>query len=129
LGWLSWKWLPHMRKEMVAETVQEWRREGAQAVVWDRAPSHRAKIVREIGLPLVEQPAYSPELNPAERVFEEVRRVVEGVVYRDIQKKMAVVESFLRELASDPQRVQRLVGWAWISDALSALPLPNMASD
>jgi transposase len=77
----------------------------------------------------VEQPAYSPELNPAERVFEEVRRVVEGVVYRDIQKKMAVVESFLRELASDPQRVQRLVGWAWISDALSALPLPNMASD
>jgi transposase len=129
LGWLSWKWLPHMRKEMVAETVQEWRREGAQAVVWDRAPSHRAKIVREIGLPLVEQPAYSPELNPAERVFEEVRRVVEGVVYGDIQKKMAVVESFLRELASDPQRVQRLVGWAWISDALSALPLPNMASD
>lgn len=129
MGWLSWKWLPHMGKEMVAETVPEWRREGAKAVVWDRAPSHRAKMVREIGLPLVEQPPYSPELNPAERVFEEVRRVVEGVVYGDIENKMAVVETFLRELAADPERVQRLVGWSWISDALSALPLPNLAPD
>jgi transposase len=118
-----------MGKEMVAETVPEWRREGAKAVVWDRAPSHRAKMVREIGLPLVEQPPYSPELNPAERVFEEVRRVVEGVVYGDIENKMAVVETFLRELAADPERVQRLVGWSWISDALSALPLPNLAPD
>jgi hypothetical protein len=129
LGWLNWKWLPHMRKEMVADTVREWHTGGIASLVWDRAPSHRAKVVREIGLPLVEQPAYSPELNPAERVFEEVRRVVEGLVYGDIENKMAVVDSFLRELASDPERLKRLVGWSWITDSLNALPVAYMASD
>ena len=36
---------------------------------------------------MVAQPAYSPELNPAERVFEEVRRWVEGRVYESIEEK------------------------------------------
>jgi transposase len=33
------------------------------------------------GRPLVELPPYSPELNPAERVFEELHRMVEGKIY------------------------------------------------
>ena len=34
--------------------------------------SHRSRLVDVVGLPTIVQPAYSPELNPAERVFEEV---------------------------------------------------------
>ena len=33
------------------------------------------------------KPAYSPELNPAEPVFEEVRRWVEGRVYGSVEEK------------------------------------------
>jgi transposase len=29
-------------------------------------------------------PSYSPELNPAERIFEEVRRRVEGKIYESL---------------------------------------------
>ena len=48
------------------------------------------------GLRRVYQPPYSPELNPAERVFEEVRRWVEGRRYERIEAKKAAVEEVLR---------------------------------
>jgi transposase len=47
---------------------------GVCALVWDNAPAHRANVVKEVGPALCYLPPFSPELNPAERVFEEVRR-------------------------------------------------------
>ena len=67
--------------------------------------------VEGVGLPTIVQPPYSPELNPAERVFEEVHRWVEGRMYRSIEDKMEAVNTYLRELESDPGRVRsRRVG-------------------
>jgi hypothetical protein len=45
-------------------------------------------------------------LNPAERVFEELRREVEGRVYETIEKKIAAVGQALKDLAASPERVQ-----------------------
>ena len=81
------------------------------------------EILQEVGLPLVQQPAYAPELNPAERFFEELRRVVEGKVYDTMEAKVAAIEAELREWDADPDRVRRLVGWSWIMDTLGQ-PLP-----
>ena len=36
---------------------------------------------------------YSPELNPAGRVFEEVRRHIEGEVYPSLEAKRSAIES------------------------------------
>ena len=121
-GGLRWRWLERLRKEPVAETVAAWRAEGVAGVVGDNAPSHTAHLVRGAGPPLVRLPPYSPELNPAERVFEELRRAVEGEVYGDLERKVAAVEAELRRWAADPGRVRRLTGWAWITDALAQLP-------
>jgi transposase len=65
---------------------------GVQGVVWDHAALHKAKVVGEVGLRRIYQPPYSPERNPAERVFEEVRRWVEGRRYERIEAKKAAVE-------------------------------------
>jgi len=78
--------------------------------------------VRALGLPLIGLPPYSPELNPAERVFEEVRRWIEGIVYRSIDDKVKAVEAFLTEFESDPNRVRGLAGWEWIDEAVEHLP-------
>ena len=94
-------------------------------LVWDRAPSHRDAAVRAIGLPLVELPPYSPELNPAERLFEEIRRRVEGKVYATLDDKLAAVEAVLEEFDADPARVRQLCGWGWIHAAIEALPAPE----
>jgi DDE superfamily endonuclease len=113
LGTLRWRWQPSMKAEAVVATLVAWNAERPSALVWDGAASHRAKAVRELGLPLVVQPPAAPELNPAERVFQEVRRAVEGRVYASLADKQTAVETFLKPLAASPQRVQRLAGWDW----------------
>ena len=92
-------------------------------MVWDRAGGHRTHLVRQVGLPLIEQPAGSPELNPAERIFEELRRAIEGRFYQTIEDKIAAVDEELAALAADPARVRSLAAWPWITQACQTLPL------
>ncbi len=80
-----------------------------------------------MGLPLVEQSPASPELNPTERVFEELRRAVEGKVYATLEKKVEAVEAELARLDVDPERVRRLTGWAWITTSVGQLPAVHAA--
>jgi hypothetical protein len=118
-GMVRWTWTTSMKKEAIAAVVADWQEAGLSAVVWDGAASHRARMVRAVGLPLISQPPAAPELNPAERVFEELRRAIEGRSYPDLEAKMAVVERELQALAADPARLQRLTGWNWIVEALT----------
>lgn len=121
-GRLWWPWLPNMRKESVAPAVAAWQGAGLAALVWDGAPSHRATLVRAVGVTLITQPAAAPELNPVERVFQELRRAVAGVVSASLQEKVAVVDGELTALAADPARLKRLIGWDWIAESLAHLP-------
>ncbi len=66
--------------------------------------------------------SYSPELNPAERVFEEVRSRVEGKIYENLRDKREEAEIYLKELAADPERVKSLCGWGWLRESLESLP-------
>ena len=127
-GRVHWAWLPNLKAETVAAAVGglgQGRTEVA-AVVWDRAPAHRDErmrpFARQHGLALIEQPPYAPELNPAERLIEEIRRAVDGRVYATIEEKIAAVDAFLIDLDAHPERVRRLAGWDWIEQALNLLP-------
>jgi len=120
-GRLHWCWLERLRKEVVREAILPWSSE-IDAIVWDSAPSHKAKVVKDIDIVMVNQPPYSPEVNPPERLFEELRREIEGDVYGTIDDKIAKVDAFLNQLASDPARVKQLLGWQWIRDSLAQLP-------
>jgi len=122
-GRLWWCWTDTMRSEETVGVVRGWQQNtDLKAVVWDGAPSHRSGVVQEVGFPLVQQPAYAPELNPAERFFEELRRVVEGKVYDSLAAKVAALEAELRQWDADPERMSQLVGWSWIMNTLNQLP-------
>ena len=127
-GTLRWCWIASMKGPAIAEAGASWQAQGVEAVVWDGASGHRAPEVRRVGLTLVQQPPYAPELQPAERVFEELRRVVEGQVYATLEEKVAAVERELQALAADPARVKSLAGWHWIESAWAALP-PGEAAE
>ena len=99
-----------------------------EALVWDGARGHRGEMVRSVGLATIIQPPYSPELNPAERVFQEVRRWVEGRTYGSIDEKMEAVDAYLGELESDPDRVRSLTAWDWIEHSTRSLPAHFTAS-
>ncbi len=91
-------------------------------VVWDGASSHRGKLMGQVGFARIFLPSYSPELNPAERVFEEVRRHVEGKVYPSLKAKQSAIDHLLRQLRSDKNRLRRLIGWDWIQRTMVQLP-------
>jgi hypothetical protein len=124
-GRIWWNWTPSMKAEALWPTIagiQEM--DILDALVWDNAPSHRDDDITDLDLGFVGLPAYSPELNPAERLFEEIRRLVEGRVYATLDDKAAEVQAFLEELDADPARVRRLCGWDWIKTAIASLPAP-----
>ncbi|GAC1629920.1 MAG: hypothetical protein NVS4B2_12650 [Chloroflexota bacterium] len=73
------------------------------------------------------EPPYARELNPAERVFEELRAGIEGTIYPTIEAKVAAVETILEDLDADPARVKRLTGWHWIEENLHTLPQDHAA--
>lgn len=118
-GHLRWDWIERMNTASLLPVLRRWK---LRCVVWDGAPSHQAKALSELEMVRVRQPAYSPELNPAERVFEEVRRHVEGEVYPSVEAKQQAAEVYLRALQADPARVRQLCGWDWIRKALNRLP-------
>lgn len=122
-GRLMWAWLPRVRGEDVAVVVRAWHERGIDALVWDGHGSHSEGMMAATGMVVVPQPAAAPELNPAERIGEVIRARVEGEVYPTIEEKVAAVEKVLDELAADPERVRRLVGWHWILAAQRRLPL------
>ena len=127
-GKLLWRWIESMRSLHIAEAVNGLRqRTDVEALVWDGARGHRSRLVEVVGMPTVVQPPYSPELNPAERVFEEIRRWVEGRVYGSMEEKVEAVNSYLSRLESDPDRVRSLAGWDWIEEAVQGLPSRHAA--
>ena len=121
-GKIEWIWAENMKQSSVEEAVKSWLKRGIEVLLWDGAPSHRGNEVKALGMSLITQPAYTPELNPAERVFEAIRGEVEGKVYATLADKQESVEEFLEQLAASPDRIKRLAGWSWIREALHSLP-------
>jgi hypothetical protein len=124
-GRVWWNWVPSVKAEALWPTIAGLREMALlDALVWDNAPSHRDAGITDLDLAFVGVPPYSPELNPAERLFEEIRRRFEGRVYATLDAKAAEVQAFLEELDADPPRVRRLCGWDWINAAIATLPEP-----
>lgn len=84
-------------------------------LVWDNAPCHRPKIHRTIpGLIVLFLPPYSPELNPAERFFGELRKATANRLFESIDEQEAAIEARLNLLADDTEGMKRLLGYEWI---------------
>lgn len=71
-------------------------------VVIDNAPCHKPKILHNIdGLTVVYLPPYSPELNPVERFFEEMRRSTANELFttlNDIENRITdAINSWSKE--------------------------------
>ena len=55
--------------------------------MWDRAKGHQGEEYDEIEVCRIQQPPYSPELQPVERIFEYLRARIEGIVYGELEAK------------------------------------------
>lgn len=121
-GTLKWDWTENMKSITISNVVKGWQAEGVEIIIWDRAPGHRGDAYQDIEVKRIEQPPYSPELNPAERVFQFLRDKIEGVVYDTLEAKKEIVEGYLNALVASPERIQSLTAWGWIQQAVQTLP-------
>lgn len=116
---LYWAWSDRMNRTHLVPIFENWM---PDAVIWDGASAHRGKAMGEVGFECIFLPAYSPELNPSERVFEWLRAEIEGEVYRSLQHKRYRIEQHLRCLSNDKDSLRQLIGWQWIQAVFAQLP-------
>ena len=84
-------------------------------LIWDNAPCHKPKVHRGIpGLIVLFLPPYSPELNPTERFFEELRKATANQIFKTIEEQEKAIEKKLNALADDTKAMKQLLGYEWI---------------
>jgi hypothetical protein len=85
-------------------------------MIVDGASSHKGKdLVVPENIRLIALPGYSPELNPQEHIWDEVREKAFPNLVLD--RMELVVERLKREmstLAATPDRVRSITAWPWI---------------
>lgn len=83
-------------------------------MMWDGAPAHRGRLEVPEGIELVLLPAYTPEMNPSERLWSPMR---ESVVNRDFEKIDEMEEVLIgkmREMMKDKEYLKGLTNYHWL---------------
>ncbi len=84
-------------------------------IVWDRAPFHRSQSLKRKHMTLVSLPSYSPQLNPVERYFGEMRKVTANQIFRDGMEALSkIVEQGILTLSKNIEAMKTLTGYPWI---------------
>jgi hypothetical protein len=91
----------------------------AIAVVLDGSGSHTgARVHWPAGLQRVPLPPLSPELNPAERWFEELRAALANRVFDTLADLEAALVAALRPYWEEPKRLISLLAYPWWREAV-----------
>jgi DDE superfamily endonuclease len=85
-------------------------------MILDGASSHKAKdLPVPENIRLVPLPAYAPELNPQEHVWDELReKEFPNRVFNHLDAVVAQLHAGLPRLAHDHDRVRSITAWPWI---------------
>ena len=85
-------------------------------MVVDGASSHVAKaLVLPENIRRHRLPGYSPELNPQEHLWDEIReKAFPNRVFSDMAGVVRTLKAGLPRLASDPDRLRSIGAWPWI---------------
>lgn len=90
-------------------------------LVWDGASSHRGKELKVPGnISLISLPPYSPELNPVENFWKELKK--QGFynrVFTCMREVEDLLETTLKYFEDHPQLVRSIVAFDWIISALN----------
>ena len=90
-------------------------------MVFDGAGWHRATdLVVPENMQLLSLPAYSPNLNPVENIWEELReKWFNNKVFADMDALEEQLLYGLKHLEGNPELTKSIAGWPWIINAIS----------
>ena len=89
-------------------------------MILDGAGWHRESCLNiPANMRLVSLPPYSPELNPVEHIWDEVREQYFGNLVFDSPDALEDhLETALRSMELDQPRVKSIVAWSWVINSL-----------
>lgn len=92
-------------------------------VIWDQAGFHpRAGHSFVPGrIQLLSLPAYSPELNPVEKIGDLIKDRIGNAVWNTLQEIESAIEEELRPVWQQAQRVRDLIGEGWLLHQLNVI--------
>jgi len=110
-------WVNASTMSMFLSTVAQRHPDEYIVMVMDQAGWH---FGQELEVPqnmrLVLLPPYSPEINPAKHIWDALREdCIGNTVFASLDAANKALSKGLRSLESDPQRMQRLTGFKWIT--------------
>jgi transposase len=114
--------LPRLDKECFNLFIRERSRELSEKtlMIVDGAGAHRLEAANE-RLELSQLPPYSPELNPVERLFQELRRRLKFRVFETLDEAEDYVSQALQEFLKNAEQVKSLTLYPYIKYAQSNL--------
>lgn len=116
--------LPHVNSDCMALFLLEISRRYPNeniVMVLDGAGWHKSQSMTiPDNLRLLPLPPYSPELNPVEHLWDELReKYFHNQVFDSLDALEKQLVIGLRDLESSPQRIKSLCAWEWIINATS----------
>lgn len=91
-------------------------------VVIDNAPCHKPKVLHAIpGLTVIYLPSYSPELNPVERFFEEIRRATACEIFSTLALVEERISKAVNEWSADLVKMKNLICYDWIKEQIGGV--------
>jgi transposase len=83
-------------------------------LIRDNAPAHiKTDLVVPDNIVHLALPAYSPELNPVERFFLELRRALANTLFDSVDDLHLAITAFLQRFTDDPEALQLLTEFPW----------------
>lgn len=110
------EWPP---RRPLTDSAFSWK-EYSDPVVLDGAPSHRSGRHPE-NVSLLELPAYSPELDPVERWFQEFRRELSNRTFEAVELLQEALSQTLAPYWEAPARLRWLTGFSWWVETVDTL--------
>jgi transposase len=113
--------LPDMTIESFQAFIDEFSdfvgEQNAVRLITDGAAAHRSnriKVKERIGIEHL--PAYSPELNPVERLFKELRRKLKNRVFETLSAVEAAVVEAIKPYLTNRSIVKKLTFYRWMDN-------------
>ncbi|NQZ78773.1 MAG: transposase [Ekhidna sp.] len=112
-------YLPNMSGHCFKIFMTEFaRRHPGQTMIMDNAGAHHVKWEDpEFEFPDVNiqyLSSYSPDFNPQERIFQELRKPIKGKVYDSVDQIEAQLNQTLKVFWENPKKVISITAWKWI---------------
>ena len=110
--------LPRLDQECFALFTKEFDESLTQKtmLIADRATAHKAELMVNTKIELQKLPSASPELNPVERFFKELRRQMACKVFETLQQAEQQVETILQKYFQQPEKVISITKFPYLQN-------------